>query len=89
MNLVSIVDFVFQLLYVLLLVRVLLSWIPGVNYYHPVVQFIHRTTSPVLNPIRRVMPPVAGLDLSPLVAILLLSLVRRVVVELIVRTSVF
>lgn len=89
MNLVSIVGFVFQLLYVLLLVRVLLSWIPGVNYYHPVVQFIHRTTSPVLNPIRRLMPPVAGLDLSPLVAILLLSLVRRVVVELIVRTFVF
>lgn len=89
MSFISLVDFVFQLLYVLLLIRVLLSWIPGVNYYHPAVQFVHRATSPILNPIRRLMPPVGGLDLSPLVAILLLSLVRRVVVELIVRAFVF
>lgn len=89
MSLISLVNFVFQLLYVLLLIRVLLSWIPGANFYHPAIQLIHRATSPVLNPIRRLMPPVGGLDLSPLVAILLLSLVRRVLVELIAQTLSF
>jgi YggT family protein len=73
-----IVERLFQLVYVLLIIRVVLSWIPNVNYYHPVIHFIFRVTSLILDPIRRVVPPVAGLDLSPLVAIVLLQLLLRV-----------
>ncbi len=72
-----IVERLFQLVYVLLIIRVVLSWIPNVNYYHPVIHFIFRVTSHILDPIRRVVPPVAGLDLSPLVAIVLLQLLLR------------
>jgi YggT family protein len=72
-----IVERLFQLVYVLLIIRVVLSWIPNVNYYHPVIHFIFRVTSLILDPIRRVVPPVAGLDLSPLVAIVLLQLLLR------------
>ena len=73
----TIVERLFQLVYVLLIIRVVLSWIPNVNYYHPVIHFIFRVTSLILDPIRRVVPPVAGLDLSPLVAIVLLQLLLR------------
>jgi len=73
----TIVQRLFQLVYVLLIIRVVLSWIPNVNYYHPVIHFIFRVTSLILDPIRRVVPPVAGLDLSPLVAIVLLQLLLR------------
>lgn len=82
MALVTLVDLLFQAFYVLLLVRVIMSWVPGVDSRHPVVQFVHRMTSPVLNPIRRAVPPVGGLDMSPLVAILLLIVVNRLVVGL-------
>jgi YggT family protein len=84
-DIVLIVDRLFLLAYVLLIIRVVLSWIPNVNYYHPVVQFIYRATSLILDPIRRVVPPAGGLDLSPLVAILLLQVVRQVVMGLLVR----
>ena len=77
MPLTFIVERLFQLVYVLLIIRVVLSWIPNVNYYHPVIHFIFRVTSLILDPIRRVVPPVAGLDLSPLVAIVLLQLLLR------------
>lgn len=89
MSLVAAVQLLFQALYVLLLIRVVLSWIPGVNYHHPAVHFVYRITSPVLDPIRRIMPPMGGLDLSPLVAMLLLYLVQGVVVGLLVRALYF
>ena len=71
----------FQALYVLLIARVVISWIPGVDASHPAVRFVYRVTSPILDPIRRIMPPIAGLDFSPWVAILLLSVVQRVVTD--------
>jgi YggT family protein len=69
---------VFEVVYVLLIARVVLSWIPGADVSHPAVRFVYRVTAPILDPIRRVMPPIAGLDFSPWVAILLLSLAQRV-----------
>lgn len=89
MSLITLVDLLFQAFYVLLLIRVILSWVPGIDHHHPAVQFVHRVTSPVLAPIRRAVPPVGGLDLSPLVAILLLTLAQRLVVGMLVRALVY
>jgi YggT family protein len=54
-----------------------------VSFGHPVVRIVHQLTSPILDPIRRVLPPVGGLDLSPIVAVLLLSLIRQLLNEVI------
>jgi YggT family protein len=56
--------------------RVLLSWIPsqlpwGLN------DFIFSVTEPILGPIRRALPMAAGMDFSPLIALILLQLVER------------
>ena len=82
MDVIALIKLLFQAFYVLLIIRVLLSWVPGVAQDHPAVNFVFRATSPLLTPIRRVMPPVGGLDLSPLVAILLLTLVQSLVINL-------
>ena len=84
MGLISLVEYLFKLVYLLLVVRVLLSWVPGA-LDHPAGQAIHRLTSPILDPLRRVIPSIGGLDISPLVAILLLDVVRRVVRELLIN----
>lgn len=89
MNLIALANLLFQVFYILLIIRVLLSWVPGLDPRHPAAQFVDRVTSPVLTPIRRALPPVGGLDLSPLVAILLLIVVQRLVVGLLVRTLYF
>jgi YggT family protein len=76
-DLISLIDVLFQLLNLLIIARVILSWVPGLGYDHPVTRVLHRLTSPILDPIRRVLPPVAGFDLSPIVAILVLQLVHQ------------
>jgi YggT family protein len=57
-----------------------------VDPYHPVVKFVRQITEPVLAPIRRVVPPVqvgGGLvDLSPMVALLVLWVLERILIAL-------
>jgi YggT family protein len=80
-ELIALINTVFQVLNLLILVRIILSWVPGMGPGHPAVHVIHQITAPILDPIRRVMPPAGGFDLSPIVAILLLSLIRTLLVE--------
>ncbi len=80
-DIIQLLDVVFWVVNLLILVRVILSWIPGIGFDHPVVRIVHRLTAPIIDPIRRMMPSAGGLDLSPLVAVLLLSLVRQLLFE--------
>jgi YggT family protein len=45
-----------------------------------VVQFLYRVTEPVLAPIRRVLPPMGGLDLSPLVVIIAIQILAGIII---------
>lgn len=53
----------------LIIVSVLLGWI-GQRTHHPVIPLVYQLTEPVLRPIRKFIPPIAGLDLSPLFALI-------------------
>jgi YggT family protein len=58
------------------LVAVVTSWI-HLDRRHPLITMVHRLTEPVLAPIRRVLPPAAGLDFSPIVLLIALRVLRR------------
>jgi YggT family protein len=84
------VDAVFLVYLILIFARILLSWIPRMPYnptLRAVVTFIEETVDPFLNLFRRLLPPLWGgrfaLDLSPIIAIFVLLIVRSVVVGLI------
>jgi YggT family protein len=77
--LISLVSGLLQLLTILIVLRAILTWIPSVDYRHPLMRVIMQLTDPILEPIRRILPPVGGFDFSPLVAILLLQLVSRLI----------
>jgi YggT family protein len=57
----------------LLIIEVVFSWI---NPHAPLAPFVHALNDPLLRPIRRVMPPVGGIDFSVLVALILLQIVK-------------
>jgi len=83
MNLLA--DFVnlfFYLLSLAILARVLLSWV-RVSPYHPAVEFLYQITEPVLAPLRRVIPPVGMMDISPIIAMFLLRIIGQVLVAII------
>lgn len=64
-----------------IIIQVILSWVNPGNY-NPVTALLYSITSPVLRPIQKVIPPVAGIDLSPLVAIIALQVLRMLVMPL-------
>ena len=75
---------------VLIIIRVLLSWVPRMPYNRALrtaVTFIEEVTDPYLNVFRRFLPPLGGgamsLDLSPVLGIILLVIAQQVVVGLI------
>lgn len=67
--LLKLVRMLLVLYLVLIIVGVILSWV-GQGFRHPIVPLIFQLTEPVLAPIRRMMPALGGLDLSPLIAII-------------------
>ena len=60
---------VLWLYFFLILVVVILSWVGG-RMRHPIIPLMYQLTEPVLRPIRKLIPPLAGMDLSPLIAII-------------------
>ena len=84
------VNTLFLVYFVLIFVRILLSWIPRVPYYRwldAVLGFVREVTDPYLNVFRRFIPAVrlggGALDLSPMVAIFVLVIVQGIVVRVI------
>ncbi|WP_372096245.1 YggT family protein [Tistrella mobilis] len=70
----------------ILIASVILSWLVAFNVVntnnqvvYAIGSFIHRITEPVLRPIRNVLPSLGGLDLSPLILLLLLNFLKIVV----------
>lgn len=65
---------------VAVIIRVVLSWV-GQRSYHPVVGLLHSLTEPVMGPARRLLPPIGGLDLSPIIVFIVLGLALRLIVQ--------
>jgi YggT family protein len=66
---------------VCILVRVLLSWIPGIRLPLGLADLVLSVSETVLGPIRRALPAMGGLDISPLVAIIAIQLVEGALLQ--------
>lgn len=71
----------FDIFIVALFVQAILSWV-NPDPYHPVSSLLSNLTFPVLRPIRKIVPPMGGLDLSTLVALIGLMFIKRLVLSL-------
>jgi YggT family protein len=67
----------------ILLVRVLLSWFPNLDWSNPVLSTVSSITDPYLNAFRGLIPPLGGLDLSAIVAFLALNLAQQLLGSLV------
>jgi len=81
----NLVDVLIQLYIIVIIVRALISWV-NPDPYNPIVRFLYRVTEPALRPIRHRLPTMAmGLDLSPIVLILILTLLQWYLVPMLYR----
>ena len=85
----DIVIIVLDLYVWLLIASAILSWLVAFNVVNPrssvvsqIGEFLYRITEPALRPIRRFLPPIGGMDISPIVLLLLLSFIQMELNEL-------
>ena len=75
-NLIGVLIQTLSIYTLILLVRVLLSWFPNLDWSNPVLSSVSAITDPYLNAFRGLIPPLGGLDLSAIVAFLALQLIQ-------------
>jgi YggT family protein len=76
----TILDYVLWLYMVVIIARALISWV-NPDPWNPIVQFLDRATQPVLAPIRRWVGWRMGIDVSPIIAILIIWFLREALVK--------
>jgi YggT family protein len=64
----------------IIIIRALISWV-NPDPYNPIVSFLYRATDPLLSRVRRVIPNLGGIDLSPMIVILVIIFLQRFVVN--------
>jgi YggT family protein len=83
-QIVEILSMVLQIYSYVLLARALMSWIPNLDPYNPIVQFLLQITEPVLEPIRKLIPPLGGvMDISIIVAFFGIMILQYLLVSLV------
>ena len=71
-----------QIYFVLLIIRILLSWFPNINWFDPPFSILSQLTDPYLNLFRSIIPPIGGIDISPILAIFLLQFLQGLVMSM-------
>jgi len=78
----EVINLVFQIYIFIVIARAIISWVSP-DPYNPIVRFLYNATEPVLYRLRRIVPlQFGGIDLSPFVLLIGLSLLRRLLLEL-------
>lgn len=80
--LANVLDIILTALYWLILIRALISWV-NPDPYNPIVQFLQKTTEPILHYLRKILPfnLRIGIDLSPLIAVLIIIFLKSFLVR--------
>jgi YggT family protein len=75
---VTVLSLIIKIYYWGIIISIILSWVAqGSN--HPAVVLVYQITEPVMRPFRRILPPIGGLDLSPILVFLVLNVVQIMV----------
>jgi len=83
-----VVDILLTIYYWLILIRAVISWV-NPDPFNPLVQFLVKSTEPVLEPIRRILPAGLrfGIDISPLIVFLIIVFLKSFLVRTLVDWS--
>ena len=77
------INLLFYFYYILLVIRIFLTWIPSINWQQQTFAWMRSVTDPFLNIFRGIIPPIGGvLDISPILAIVLLQIMQGLIVGL-------
>lgn len=77
--LLQVLDALRGLIYLLIVARMVISFLPHADHGHPVIRFVYNTTEPLLAPFRAILPSTRiGIDFSPLLLMLVVDMLYRI-----------
>jgi YggT family protein len=79
LSLAELISLTLSIYLIAIIAQVILSWL-GPQGYNPIAGVLYSLTEPVMRPARRLLPPMSGIDLSPIIVILALQLLKILVV---------
>jgi asl2061 protein len=79
-NLIFVVNSFFQIYFWLILLRCLLSFVPSIDWYKQPFEALRDVTDLYLNIFRKIIPPVGGIDFSPIVAVTALQILNYLII---------
>ena len=77
---ISIIHIAFEILTYIIFIRVILSWFSH-NPYQPLIKLIYQISNPILSPIRNFVSPIGGIDISPIIAIFIIQLIKNIILK--------
>ena len=82
----TVVSMGLNFLLILVIARAVVSWVQA-DPYNPIVQFLYTATEPILRPIRRRLPPMTGIDISPLVVVMIVYFLQVALVRTLIDVA--
>tara|TARA_B100000242_G_C42768206_1_gene357799 strand:+ start:100 stop:402 length:303 start_codon:yes stop_codon:yes gene_type:complete len=82
-SILQVISTTLSLYYFLLIIRILLTWFPGVDWSNGILSALSSITDPYLNIFRGIIPPIGGFDISSLLALLLFQVIQGFIPQLI------
>lgn len=85
---VKIVNNFFYFYFLLIVLRIFLTWIPSINWQQQPIKAVKEVTDLYLDIFRKFIPPVGGLDFSPIIAIIVLQIIQVLVVNMVAMLAI-
>jgi len=82
MSIANLVNDIFNIYFWLIIVRIFLTWIPSIDWYSQPYKFLAVAADIVLNPFRKIIPAMGGIDFSPIIALLFLQFLQFAIVRM-------
>ena len=75
-----VLEFVINIYMYIIIARAIISWV-NPDPYNPIVRFLYQATEPVLSRVRRLLPNMGGLDLSPIIVLIFIVFLQKFVIN--------
>jgi YggT family protein len=85
---IQLIDLLLSIYIWIIIARAIISWITPYPY-HPLVRFLYKVTEPILAPIRKIIPPIGGIDISPVIVIFIIFIVQNLLHRLLINLIIF
>jgi YggT family protein len=85
---IQLIDLLLSIYIWIIIARAIISWITPYPY-HPLVRFLYKVTEPVLAPIRKIIPPIGGIDISPIIVIFIIFIIQNLLHRLLINLIIF